>query len=451
MDGDKTTTGLRGGLQGWIGRHIPRGAFMMIAAVVTGVLTGLMCSAMKYCTSWLSSFLTSGFDADASNVPLLFFPFFGLVITRLLMRYVYHTDLSHGTDWLVAALDKGSDMIPRQRIYAPVISNIFTLGFGGSAGAEGPIAVSGAAIGGNVSRWLGMSPDTIRTMIGCGAGAGIAAIFKAPVGGMLFTLEILRLPFSTFTVLVLLLACISSWATCFITTGFTFDVYLRQAATFTPDMYLSLIAFGIIAGIYCLYYTWTTSLLGRFLRKLGGPWRLTLCAAAILGLLLFFFPSLYGEGYGVMDRVLNGDFRALTQDSFFAHYNTEPWNFIVLVGVLLLVKAVAVACTVDGGVAGDFAPTLFAGSMCGLVFALAANHLLGTSLPPGDYALIGMCAVFSGIIRAPFMAMFLTSEMTGNFTLLLPMVLASAMSYGIVRIVRSADFYQRFITLKTHL
>lgn len=443
MATERQSGGVRTAIINWREKNLSKKTFMMTSAVLIGFLTGLLCSVLKGSIAWVSSTLTSGFDVHISNTPMLFFPLIGLMATQLLMRVVFKTDLSHGSDWLKSTLDSGSVAVPKKRIYGPIITNILTLGFGGSAGAEGPIAVAGGAIGGNLSKWLGMDTDMIRVMIGCGAGAGIAAIFKAPVGGMLFTLEVLCLAYNTFTVLVLLLACISSWATCFITTGFTFDVYLRKTTFFTPDMYPALLVFGILAGLYSLYYIGTVGVVSKFFRRLGNPFRVALCAAVILGVLLYFFPSLYGEGYGVMDRVLNGDFEALTIDSFFAEEHADIWHFILLIGVLLLVKAVAVACTVDGGVAGDFAPTLFAGSMCGLIFALMANHIFGTHLPVGDFALIGMSAVFSGIIRAPFMAMILTSEMTGNFTLLLPMVLASALSFGVVRLFKNGNFYHR--------
>lgn len=420
-------------------RYVPPKAYMMILAAATGVITGLACVVLRLLIKWVSGTLTRHFP-PAGDWTLLVLPLIGLTLTALFCRYIVRRPLNLGTDRLLDFLDKGRYIISKKLMFGPIIANVLTLGFGGSAGAEGPIAVTGASISGTIARRLGLTPDQIRIFIGCGAGAGIAAIFKAPVGGMLFALEILRLPFTTFTVLALLLGCLASAMTCYIFTGFTFDVFLDSAEPFEAGSYMALAIFGIAAGLYSLLYNHFVRVARRMIRRMRHEWIRITVAGAILGVLLFLFPALYGEGYGVMDRMINGDVTAL--------YDGTPitvghgfGHIAIIVGGILLAKGLAVGLTTQAGVAGDFAPTLFAGSLAGLLFALAANNIFGCSLPVGDFTLIGMCAVFAGVIRAPFMAMFLTPEMTGNFTLFLPMVLASSLCYGVVRLVKSENFY----------
>lgn len=420
-------------------RYVSEKPYMMLLAATVGLITGLACVVLKTLIKWVSSGLTSHFS-HTENWTLLILPLIGLGLAGIFCRYMIKRPLSQGTDRLIDFLEKGGYAISKKLTFGPIIANVLTLGFGGSAGAEGPIAVTGASISGNIARKLGLTPEEIRIFIGCGAGAGIAAIFKAPVGGMLFALEILRLPFTTFTVLALLLSCLASALTCYIFTGFTFDVFLNSAESFDAGAYLALAVFGVVAGLYSLFYNHCVRVAGRMLGRMKARWLQIVVAGAVLGVLLFLFPALYGEGYGVMDKMLNGHVAAL-YDGTPLPFGEGFGHMAIVVGCILLVKGIAVGLTTNAGVAGDFAPTLFAGSLAGLLFATAANHLCGCTLPVGDFALIGMCAVFAGVIRAPFMAMFLTPEMTGNFTLFLPMVLASALCYGVVRLVKSKNFY----------
>ncbi len=424
-------------------RKMPRKAYFMILAAAVGFATGIACVVLKTLIKWVSHVMLSHFHPEGNWI-LLILPVIGLTLVAIFCRYIIRCQLSEGTDRLIKFLHKGGYRISSKLMFGPIIANVLTLGLGGSAGAEGPIAVTGASISGTLARCLGMTPHQIRIFIGCGAGAGIAAIFKAPVGGMLFALEILQLPFTTFTVLALLLSCLAAAMTCYIFTGFTFDVFLNSAEPFGAESYVALAVFGVVAGLYSLFYNHCVRTAGRLLDRIGPVWGKILTAGIMLGILLYLFPALYGEGYGVMDSMLNGRIDAL-YDGTPISAGRGLGHIALIVGGILLFKGWAVGLTTKAGVAGDFAPTLFAGSLAGLLFAMVANHLCGCSLPVGDFALIGMCAVFAGVIRAPFMAMFLTPEMTGNFTLFLPMVLASALCYGVVRLVKSENFYhERF-------
>ncbi len=415
----------------------------MVAAAIVGFITGGLCVVLKLLISLIS--LSVDIPAEKGlHWQLLVLPLIGLVLANVFSRFLLKTRLSRGTEHLIGFLRSGGYGMSCKYLFGPIIANSFTLGFGGSGGAESPIAVTGAAVGSRLGLLLGLKPEHVRMLIGCGAGAGIAAIFKAPVGGLLFTLEILRLPYNTFTFLTLLLSCVASSLTCFILTGFTFDVYLQHTVQFEPRFYLGVMVFGILSGVYSIYYSSISRLSGRLYTKIRNVYMRVSLAGICLGIIIMILPAFYGEGYGVMDRMLNGDLGALSASGSFA--GAVEWELVAVVGALLILKCVVVGITTYVGVAGDFAPALFAGSLAGMLFAMVVNMTGLAILPVSDFALIGMCAVFSGVIRAPFMAMFLTAEMTGNFTLFLPMVLASALSYGVMRLITDKNYYHESVT-----
>ncbi|MCM1520981.1 MAG: chloride channel protein [Lachnoclostridium sp.] len=427
----------------WCQRHFPSRVFMFAISILTGFVTGFAAFLLKWLIGTVSGFVTSHFTMSGANYFLLGLPLVGFTLTMLFMRYVLHHNISHGIDKVIKQLRKKDYYIRPSLMGSPLIASTMTLGFGGSAGAEGPIATVGAAVGGNLGRWMKLDSHRLMIMIGCGAGAGIAAIFKAPVGGMLFTLEVLRLPLTTFNVITLLVTSIVAALTCYSFTGFTFDVNFIETTSLEPHIYIWVVALGLFCAFYSLWYSFIMKKMGHWLGGMHSPWIRSIAAAIVLGLLLFLFPALYGEGYGIMTKMVNGDFMSILDGGIW--HETVPGPLLIL-GVtagVMMVKAFATASTTWGGVAGDFAPTFFAGCMAGYVFAAGCNLLFHTDLPVADFALVGMAAVMAGVIRAPLMAIFLTAEMTGNFHLFMPIVLASAVSFFITAAITRRDFYER--------
>lgn len=420
------------GISDWVRNHVPVRIYVILVAIIVGLLTGFGAFLLKWLIGHVTDLLTAGLSEKGPNYLLLGLPVAGLLLTVVFMRFVIHHNISHGIDHVARIIRGGDYYLEPQLTFTPIMASTMTLGFGGSAGAEGPIATVGAAIGSNMGRIMGVNRENMMVMIGCGAGAGIAAIFKAPVGGMLFTLEVLQLPLTTMSVLALMIASIVAALTCYSFTGFTFDVSFVQSIELGPELYGYVILLGLFCGIYSLYYSGIMNVMGRWLGSMKSRWIRAIVAGAVTGLLLFLFPALYGEGYGVVTKIVNGDFQGILDGSLW-YRNFPPAVLLLLMTAgVMLVKAFVTSSATWGGVAGDFAPALFAGCMTGYVFAAGFNLLFGFELPAADFALVGMAAVMSGVIRAPLMAIFLTAEMTGNFHLFMPLVIASTVSYLVV-------------------
>lgn len=412
--------------------------------VIIGLLAGSGAFLLKTSVGFLSGLLTAGLNAFSDNVKLILLPLIGIVLTGIVTRYIMRQNLAHGTRQLRQRLGRGDYYLPPSLMINPIIASSITLGFGGSAGSEGPIATAGGAIGGNLGRWARLSPQTVLLLIGCGAGAGIAGIFKAPVGGALFTLELMNIPLTSVGVIALFVCTSVAAMTAYALSGFTLDLTTVQTtAHFDGSLIPFIIAFGVICGLYSLYYNFFMKRVALWLGHLRNPWIKNIIAGSALGLLIYVFPALYGEGYGVVGQLLNGHSGALLADGPFA-VASGGVILLMLVSVgILLVKSIATSDTNSGGgVAGDFAPTLFAGGVLGFLFAVSLNHFCGFDLPVGLFTLYGMAGVMAGAIRAPLMAWMLVVEMVGDYYSFMPVFIISVLSFGVVRLFTFDSFYQ---------
>lgn len=419
----------------WLSSCPPNMA-MAVMAVIIGLATGFVSWLLKLMISTLASWLTSGWSATHYNYRLLILPLAGIVLAGMYQRYILHRNIEHGIDRVKQNVRRGVDRISPSMIYNPMLASTLTLGFGGSAGSEGPIATTGSAIGSNVGRFFRLTPDQLRILIGCGAGAGIAGIFKAPVGGMLFTLEVLRLPLNTVSVIALLFSCIVSSMTAYVLSGYTYDITFVQTTPFDAHILPWVLLLGVLCGLYSAYYSTVMSRLRGRLEGIDNRLMRNIIAGASLAVMVFVFPTLYGEGYGSLSRLINGHHGVLVEHSLFFTQMPGPWLLIAIAAGILICKPFA-ACTTNsgGGVAGDFAPTLFAGAIAGYLFAMLLNNTVGTTLPVGNCAFIGMAAVMAGAVRAPLMALFLTSEMADGYQFFIALLIAASVSYIVVRMI----------------
>ena len=427
----------------WRSAHVTDQTFVFILAVLTGLLAGAGASLLKWMIKWVSTGFTEHFHRFGPNWVLLVIPVAGIMLAGLFQRRILRRNLTHGVRQLGADLKAGRYALPGYICYGPMLASTLTLGFGGSAGSEGPIAYTGAALGSNVARTFRLDPHLMMIMLGCGAGAGIAGIFKAPVGGFLFTLEVLKLELSTMSVMACLLACITAGMTAYVLSGVQVDLSYLQPEQFDVHAAPWLLVLGVLCGFYSLYYSHMMTAMENFYTRIRRPWLRNLVSGAVLAALVFLFPALYGEGYSVMDHLLNGDLTPLRADGIFAATAGTGWPLVILAGAIMLVKTFAHSATNSGGgVAGDFAPTLFAGCIAGFFMASLLNTAFGLGLPVSGFAFCGMAGVMAGVIRAPLMALFLTAEMTDGFVLFLPLLAVSSISYGIVRIFKPAVYYR---------
>ena len=428
----------------WLRHRMPQGITLMMLATATGTLAGVAAWILKYTIGHLARFTMHFAQSNGPNWFMAVVPLIGIMLTVCYQHYVIHRSIEHGTDIIRRDLARHQYHMRRGMCYQPLLASMITLGFGGSAGAEGPIATAGAAIGSNLGRIFNLSPDMTRILIGCGAGAGIAGIFKSPVGGALFTLEVLKMKYDTISVLALIVASICGSLTCYMLTGFTFDVQFLPDSFFDPHSLGWVILLGIFCGIYSTYYNRITGLLHHFFSHINNIWLRGIAGGTILGICIFIFPAMYGEGYDVVTQLVNDDTFRFVRAGLFAALPPDALLFIILAAGMLLLKVFAtIATNSSGGVAGDFAPTIFAGAFAGLLFAWTANYTLHADLPVPLFCLFGMAGVFAGIIHAPLMAIFLVAEMVGSgYGFFLPLTITAVISYITVKAISPTSRYR---------
>lgn len=423
--------------------QLPVGVSVMILAAITGVFAGVGAWILKASISWASDNSLRIVQGTHLIWLVIMLPMCGILLAVCYQHYVVHEELEHGTDQLRLALSEHRYQLRAGLCYQPLLASILTLGFGGSAGAEGPIAYAGAAIGSNVSRLFRMGPGIQLVMVGCGAGAGIAGIFKAPVAGAMFAMEVMKVKVNTLTVMALMLASICGGVTCYALTGFTFDVQFLPHSFFDPRTLGWVSLLGIFCGIYSVYYNRLTAILHRFFGSIPNRWLRAAAGGGILAAAILVFPCLYGEGYGTMTQLINGDTGSFAEGGILSRLHMDSATIILLGTLVLLVKVFAtIATNSSGGVAGDFAPTVFAGSFAGLVFAECVNAAFDANLSVGLFCLFGAAGAFAGIIHAPLMAIFLVSEIVGNgYGYILPLTVCSFISYTVVKILTPKSKY----------
>ncbi len=427
----------------WREHHIGERSFVIFLALLVGVFAGLAAQLLKYLIHTISGLLTSHIHLYSANYLYILLPTLGVVITALYVRYVVKDNISHGVTRVLWAISQNKSRLKRHNIYTSLLASSVTIGFGGSVGAEGPIVYTGAAIGSNLGSAFRMSPRILMILVGCGAAAGIAGIFKAPIAGMLFTLEVLMLDLTTVSVMPLLISAITSATIAYMYTGYSFEFFFVQNVDFFTAKIPAAIVLGVVSGLVSLYFTRVMNMMENFFGRFRNRWVKTLVGCAILSALVFFFPPLYGEGYDSIMGLLAGDPSSIVNGSIFYGDRGEVWFIILFISLIILTKAFATSATNGaGGVGGTFAPSLYVGCMTGFLFAYVCNILgFGVVLDTKNFALIGMAGVMSAVMHAPLMAIFLTAELTGGYHLFLPLLIVSTISYGTIKIFEPYSIY----------
>lgn len=412
-------------------RRFSEKQLMFLLAVVVGILVGIVGHLLKGSIHFVQNLVVNFGNTANVNYLYLFFPAIGILLTVLFVKYWVKDDISHGVTKVFYAISRGESRIKRHNCYTSVVSSSITIGFGGSVGAEAPIVFTGAAIGSNIGQFMRLKYNYITLLLGCGAAAAIAAVYKAPIAGFAFVVEVLMLELTFTSVVPLLIASVTAATTTYILVGIQ-----PFFGSIIPPFTLSNIPFyailGVVGGLasYCFSAS-TMWIEGRF-SKITSRVRKIIIGGSVLGFLIFIFPPLYGEGYQIIEVLLNGQ-----PDDIFNHspfYNIQG-QFVTIalyaLGVMFF-KVIAMTMTnAAGGVGGTFAPSLFVGAMLGYLFAITTNHIFGTSLPIASFTLVGMAAVMSGVMKAPITSMFLVAELTGGFQLFLPLMLTSAVSFAL--------------------
>ena len=406
---------------------MPERSRIPILSVVTGILCGLAAVLLKVTIRAIHHGLDS-LVGDA-NWLFLLLPGVGMLLSLLIVRYIVRDNIGHGVTKVLQAVSMNESKIKRHNLFSSLVTSALTIGFGGSVGAEAPIVYTGAAIGSNLGRYMGLSYRGMTLLLGCGAAGAVAGIFNAPLAGVLFTLEILLFNLSMSSLLPLLLSSASATVVSYLILGRE----TQFACTLVPFSMRN-IPFYLLLGAFCgfcsLYFIKMTLKLEDGFGKMKNPWlRWALCAAG-LGLLIFLFPPLYGEGYEDVGHLLNG------------HADGAVWFF----ALILLLKVFAMTFTnAGGGVGGTFGPTLFVGAIAGYVLASSLNLVRPGLVPVPNFVLVGMAGLMAGVMQAPMTAIFLIAEVSGGYELLTPLILTAAFSYGTTRIFEKYSIYTKRI------
>ncbi len=440
----------------WREKHIPDKTFVALLSLVVGIAAGLAAVLLKTLIALIANFLTSRFITEQGNLLYLVFPAIGILLASLYVYYIAREPISHGVTRVLYALALKKSRLKIHNMYSSLIASSVTIGFGGSVGAEGPIVFTGAAIGSNLGQAFRLTPQTMAMLVACGAAAGIAGIFKAPIAGLLFTVEVLMLDLTAGAAVPLITASVAGATVAYVFTGYNVEFFFSQSEPF----YASRIPFVLLLGVFCgfvsLYViTFIDRIEARF-ERLRNRWIRFAVGGITLSILIFLMPPLYGEGYEGITQLINGNVTGIFNNSLFYGYRDNTVAVLLFLFALGAFKVFATAATNGGGgVGGTFAPSLFVGVMSGVFFAYLINHLgiIDPDMPLSikNFALMGMAGVMAGVMHAPLMAIFLTAEMTGGYDLFLPLLIVSASSYGISRIFTPYGIYSRRLAKRGEL
>lgn len=427
----------------WREAHIKERTFVIILALVVGLICGFAAMILKTLIHSISDMLTSHLHVSGANYMYLLFPILGILLAGIYVRYVIKDNISHGVTRVLYSISQNKSRLKIHNIYSSIVASSVTIGFGGSVGAEGPIVYTGAAIGSNLGQMFRLSPRVLMIMVGCGAAAGIAGVFKAPIAGMMFAIEVLMLDLTTVSVMPLMIASITSATVAYVFTGTGVEFFFVQSEDFVTNRIPFVVFLGVFCGFVSLYFTRTMNMMENVFRRIANPWKKAALGGVILSGLIFLFPPLYGEGYSAITDLLNGDTSSIVSGSFFYADGNQVWIILLFIAAIILFKAFATSATNGGGgVGGTFAPSLYVGCMAGFFFAYLLNNLgFGLDLSIKNFALMGMAGVMSAVMHAPLMAIFLTAELTGGYELFLPLLIVSTISYGTIKIFEKYSIY----------
>jgi CIC family chloride channel protein len=401
-----------------------------ILSILVGLMSGTSAFMLKNFIHYVSHFLTRHFKTSTESYFYLAYPMIGILISVLILRYVIKDDISHGVSKILSGLSKKGSQIKAHNMFSSMITSGFTIGFGGSVGAESPIVYTGSAIGSYISRVFKLNQNEVRLLIGCGATGAIAGIFKAPIAGIMFTLEVLMLDLTMASLIPLLISGITAATLAYFFMGDTVLFHFAVTNQFNADNLPYYILLGVLSGFISLYFTRMGMYVENHFKRIGNTYTRLIVGGILLGLMVFIFPSLWGEGYDSINKIFLGEGADLLNNSVFFDWKTDPYVLLAILVMILFLKVVAMAITTSsGGVGGIFAPTLFMGAVGGYILSLSLNTFFGLNLPHANFALAGMGALMAGVMHAPLLGIFLIAEITGGYQLLIPLIISATVAY----------------------
>ncbi len=445
-------TGVFGQLLIWRVKNIQDRHFVIFLSLFIGIFSGLAGVLLKDLVYYTHHFMTNGFDFKAINYMYFAYPMFGIILTVLFLKYLVKDNIDHGVSKILYGISKDNGIIKPHNTYSSMIGSSLTVGFGGSVGLEAPIVLTGSAIGSNLGRLFRLHYKTIILLIGCGSAGAIASIFKAPIAGVIFAIEVLMLDLTMVTLIPLLIAAVTGSTIAYFLMGkdvvFSFQVDTPFIFTEIPFFIL----LGIFAGFVSLYFTRATMFTEQNFKKIKNPFFRIGFGGAIIGTLIFIFPSLFGEGYEALMDILDGKGENIINQTIFSNLTSNNWLFLIVLLMILFFKVIAMAATTgSGGVGGVFAPTLFMGGISGFFVARLINLVSSFKVNESVFSLVGMAGVMAAVMHAPLTAIFLIAEITGGYELFPQLIITATISYLTIIYFEPHSIYTKRLALRGEL
>lgn len=432
-------------LLAWRRGTVEEDRFMLVLAFIVGICTSLASLWLKWSIHQIQYLLTHELPISHSSALYLIYPAIGIGLTSLFIHFVIRDDISHGITKILFAIARKRSRIKAHNCYSSVLASAVTIAFGGSVGAEAPIVLTGSAIGSNLGRMFRMNNRRMMLLVGCGVAGAVAGIFKAPFAGLVFVLEVLMIDLTMASLLPLLVSCVTATTLTIALQGADTMFSFRLMESFCVERFPAYIALGIVCGLVSLYFVRTMGVLEAFFGRLRKRLYRFIVGAMSLSVLIFLFPSLFGEGYDLIELLLNGhsaeEWNTAMHHSFFYGHNDLLLLYLLLV---IVFKVFATTATNGGGgCGGTFAPSLFVGCITGFVFSRLwnVNGLLNIQTPENNFSMLGMCGMLSGVMHAPLTGVFLIAELTGGYGLFLPLITVSVCSYLTIHMFEPHGIY----------
>lgn len=427
----------------WRLKHLTEYQFVLILSLVVGVASGLASVLLKNTVHLTYETISrfSWFSPDRGNILFLMYPTIGIILTVLVIKYFVKDDLSHGVSKVMYAISRKDGRLKAHHCWSSMLTSSITVAFGGSVGLEAPIVLTGSAIASNISRFFRISRKHVITLLGCGAAGAIAGVFKAPIAGVLFVFEVLMIDLTMTVATPLLLSAITSAIISYFFFGQGVQFYYKVDSLFELNKIPAFILLGIIAAFISLYFLKINKWVSQRFAKWKRSSRIII-GGVCLGVMVYLFPPLFGEGYPALTSLLNNDIDSLMENSFFYSYTDNNGLLLLVLLAIVFLKAFATSITcASGGVGGTFAPSLFIGGFVGFFVARVVN-LTGTiEVAESNFALVGMAAVMAGVMHSPMTATFLIAEITGGYALFTPLLIATTIAYLVVKPLTRYSIY----------
>lgn len=407
---------------------------MVLLAVIVGALAGMGTYLFEMLLYGIRSALVTWFPVDRAHFLYLIYPAAGIVLATLFVKYIVKDEISEGVTRVLYAMSRRDSRIAPHNCWTSIVGGATTIGFGGSVGPEAPIVLTGAAIGSNVGKLARLNYKELTLLLCCGAGAAVAAIFKAPITGVVFVLEILMLDITASSIIPLLVSSVSATTVALVFRGFDpiLSITLSSSDVFVIHQIPLYVLLGVCCGLMSYYFTSMNSKVGAFVKGVQSQYRRWTLGGVVLGVLIFIFPPLYGEGYEALTALMHGNVPDLFDNSLFFRFRHVEWVALIYVTAVMFFKVIAMATTnAAGGVGGTFAPSLFVGAFMGAIVALACNTLLDWNISVVSFTLVGMAGVMAGVMKAPLTSIFLIAELSNGYGLFIPLMIVASISFAV--------------------